>query len=110
MLEVFAAVFGATLLAQLCTWIIERYIKHRMNKVADTLEERLRQVFQKNTEEKMVKIELDIEKGSNGGYVVTWYKNLPNMIQKLGGTKPEVETLAFSSSKQIVDWLDAVQK
>ena len=56
----------------------------------------------------MSKVALDIEHGSNGGYVVTWYKQLPNALQKLGGSKVEKEQLAFADSKGLVAWIDKV--
>jgi hypothetical protein len=56
----------------------------------------------------MGKLMLDIEHGSNGGYVVTWYKRIPNQIEKLGGSKTEKEQLAFADSKSLVEWINKV--
>ena len=53
----------------------------------------------------MAKLVLDIEVGSNGGYVVTWYKNTPNTIQQFAGIKTDKEVLAFSDTKTLADWI-----
>lgn len=52
-----------------------------------------------------MKLILDIEVGSNCGYVVTWYKKNPNMIAKLGGEKQEKEQLAFSKIEYLTKWI-----
>ena len=44
-LETFGAVFMATLIGQICLWIIERYIKVHMNKIADKLEDKIQRVI-----------------------------------------------------------------
>lgn len=56
----------------------------------------------------MSKLQVDIEKASNGSYVVTWYKQIPNYIQKLGGSKTEKEQLAFATMKEFLEWLNKV--
>jgi hypothetical protein len=53
----------------------------------------------------MNKLIVDIEVGSNKGYVVTWYKNIPTGLQKLAGVKEEKEQLAFPNAKELVDWI-----
>ena len=50
-------------------------------------------------------IQIDIEKGSNEGYVVTWYKSIPNQIQKFAGVKSDIEKLAFSDEKKLAEWI-----
>ena len=54
----------------------------------------------------MVKIMVDIEVGSNGGFVVTWYKNNPTQLQRLAGIQQEKEQLAFANAKAFSEWLD----
>jgi len=102
-LDTFGAVFIGTFLAQISLWLIERYnVKNHFNKTLDRF-----QIGKRNTELiQMGKAMLDIEKASNGSYVVTWYKSVPNALQKLGGTKAEKEQLAFSTSREIVEWID----
>jgi hypothetical protein len=56
------------------------------------------------------KLMLDIEVGSNGGFVVTRYMNVANSLQKLVGTKTETETLAFANAKDLVEWLERFRK
>ena len=51
------------------------------------------------------KLMLDIEIGSNGGFIVTHYKNNPSSIQKLTGVAQDKETLAFANPKDLVEWL-----
>jgi len=58
----------------------------------------------------MAKLMLDIEIGSNGGFVVTRYKNIPNNLQKLTGAKAETQVLAFANAKELVDWLEKYRK
>ena len=54
----------------------------------------------------MKKISIDIEKGSNKGYVVTHYKTFPSKLQQLAGVPKEVEVLAFQNSKDLAEWID----
>lgn len=51
------------------------------------------------------KLMIDIEIGSNGGFVVTRYKNSPTSLQKLTGVAQEKEVLAFATPKEFVDYL-----
>jgi hypothetical protein len=51
------------------------------------------------------KLMIDIELGSNGGFVVTRYKNAPTSLQKLTGVAQEKEVLAFATAKEFVDYL-----
>jgi len=53
----------------------------------------------------MAKLILDIECGSNGGYVVTWYKKNPGALLKLAGEKQEKEQLAFASVEALTKWI-----
>jgi len=53
----------------------------------------------------MAKLIIDIDVGSNKGFVVTWYKKNPSAIAKLGGEKQEKELLAFSNAKELTDWI-----
>lgn len=53
-----------------------------------------------------MKLILDIEVGSNGGFVVTNYKNMPTALQRLTGIKQEKEQLAFADGKALVTWLE----
>lgn len=56
----------------------------------------------------MSKLVLDIDVGSNGGYVVTWYKTNPSSIQKLAGVQQDKEVLAFADPKSLVEWIGKV--
>ena len=53
----------------------------------------------------MNKLVLDIECGSNGGFVVTWYKSNPTSLQKFAGIQQEKERLAFSSEIELAKWI-----
>jgi hypothetical protein len=52
-----------------------------------------------------MKMELTIEVGSNGGFVVTWYKTMPTAIQKMTGIQQEKEVLAFANAGELVKWI-----
>lgn len=52
-----------------------------------------------------MKLELTIETGSNGGFVVTWYKTMPTAIQKIVGISQEKEVLAFADAGALVKWI-----
>lgn len=54
----------------------------------------------------MSKLMIDIEIGSNGGYVVTWYKTMPTGLQKLAGIKQEKELLAFQNINDLAKWIE----
>ena len=56
----------------------------------------------------MGKLILDIEHASNGTYIVTWYKNNPNGLQKLAGVQSQKETLAFTTATELVAWITKV--
>ena len=51
------------------------------------------------------KLSLEIERGSNGGLVVTYIKTFPTSLQKMTGIKAETETLAFATPKDFTEWL-----
>jgi hypothetical protein len=52
------------------------------------------------------KLVLDIEISANKRYIVTRYKTNPNSIQRLVGTPVEKETLIFTTTKELVDWIE----
>lgn len=53
----------------------------------------------------MSKLQVDIEVGSNGGFVVTRYKTMPTGLQKLAGVKVETEVLAFADKTKLAEWI-----
>ena len=53
----------------------------------------------------MGKLIVDIEVGSNGGFVLTWYKSNPTSLQKFAGIKQETERLAFSNEIELAKWI-----
>jgi len=105
----FWTVFSATLLSQISVWLIDRYIKTRMNDAADKIEHKINKVLQKRRSQ-MGRLAIDIEQASNEGYVVTWYKHTPNAMQKLTGVKEEKEQLAFTDIKKLAAWISIKSK
>lgn len=98
-IETFLAVLTATLISQIVQWWYKKEIEHRIDKGY----ERIKRLIKG---ENMGKLIIDIEHGSNQGYVITWYKSTPNALQRLGGTKPEIEKLAFIDAKTLVEWIN----
>ena len=80
-------------------WAFKKYIEPILDKTHETV-----QNIRRNNN-KMGKLMIDIEVASNGSYIVTWYKNVPNAIQKLGGSKTEKEQLAFTNAETLVKWI-----
>lgn len=54
------------------------------------------------------KISIDIERGSNKGFVVTYYKTFPSKVQQLAGIKQEKDILAFQNEKDLAEWIGKV--
>jgi hypothetical protein len=41
-IETFTAIFMATLMSQICIWLIDRYIKTHLTKIADNVEGKIK--------------------------------------------------------------------
>jgi hypothetical protein len=55
-------------------------------------------------------IKIDIERGSNKGFVVKYYKGgKPSAFQSLAGMTQEIETLAFQNEKDLAEWIGKVE-
>lgn len=100
---IFIETFTAVFIAQICVWIIERYIKKRMDATADKIEHLVRRAVKGG---KMTKLMIDIEKSTNGSYIMTHYKKTVSGIDKVLGVKEEKEVLVFNNSREIGEWID----
>ena len=91
---------GALLTALLFGWVFRKFIEPRLDKTHELVRKKI------NGGNKMGKLIVDIEHGSNGGYVVTHYKNNPTAIQRFTGVQQEKEVLAFADAKAILEYLN----
>lgn len=58
----------------------------------------------------MVKLIIDIEVTTNGGFIVTHYKNMPTAFQKLAGIQQEKDTLGFKNIEDLAKWIEEAKK
>lgn len=97
----FIAVFTATTMGQVSSWWFKKELEHRLDKNYENIKSK----FKRFGGIKMGKLVIDIEKSGNGGFIITHYVTSPTVLQRIGGAKPEKESLPFETFEKMTEWI-----